>query len=397
MPAQIWFSAISGLAIGFSFMNIPPVADQFMKNFNIGYAGLSLFLSGLLWSHSLSQIPAGLLSDKLHPARLLKIAFAAAVVLNLLPFAIPTNAAAATLFRFLLGLCTGVSFLAVMQVLALLAPPEEMPKAQGYYGGAFGFGTMLPYFVLPLASGYADGYGWICSYLFTALLYLAALIGAYLLPREAMAKNAAKSTDMPGIPTLLRRVLTTPDIWMLGVIHGIFYGTLTNIGQWLPSILADVSGKPLAAWTLATTLVLFIGSTCRWFSGHAAKIISRRRLVGTALILVFALYCLLGAAQSGTMGIAAGLLLAVPCGLCHGTLFSMGARTLPAAFMGTALGLLNTVANLTNVGLTLLFGYTRETTGSFSFSLYAAGCLALGLAIVCYRRFARLDARLELQ
>lgn len=46
-------------------MSVAPLATQFHGPFHgVGYAGLSLFLSGLLWAHSLVQLPAGLILVK---------------------------------------------------------------------------------------------------------------------------------------------------------------------------------------------------------------------------------------------------------------------------------------------------------------------------------------------
>ena len=72
-------------------MSVAPLSTQFMSLFGIGYAGLSLFLSGLLWSHSLVQLPAGLILDKIGVYRGFLIAIAIAVVANCLPFLAPDD------------------------------------------------------------------------------------------------------------------------------------------------------------------------------------------------------------------------------------------------------------------------------------------------------------------
>ena len=65
MFSIIWFPAIISISAGYFFMSVAPLATQFMALFGVGYAGLSLFLSGLLWAHSLVQLPAGLILDKI--------------------------------------------------------------------------------------------------------------------------------------------------------------------------------------------------------------------------------------------------------------------------------------------------------------------------------------------
>lgn len=393
MPAYIWFPTLAGVTLGYGFMSIPPVADQFMAMFGVGHAGLGLLLSGLLWSHALSQIPAGLLVDRVGVFRALTAGAGCGMLFNLLPFLAPDNLALAIAMRFCLGLCTGVMFLCILKILGVLAPPDQMAKAQGFYGGSFGFGTMFPYFTLP----YLGGWGWGWSYLITGCLFAVTLAAAFFLPREGLrtVRPAPGAVAGPGVRELLGRSLASPDIWMLGLMHGLFYGTLNNLGQWLPSVLADLAHTPLKTWTLATTLVLFLGSCSRTLSGYFVRLVSRKMAIYICLFLTFVLYWALGLAGGAEIALGAGLCLAVACGLCYGAIFTMGGRVLPVMFMGTALGLLNSLANLCNVGITLLLGYVREHTGSFGPAMCVMGAAALATLLFFYRRVARLDERLE--
>ena len=71
------------------FMNIPPVATQFMQLFHVGYSGLSFLLSALFWTHALAQIPAGLIIDRLGILRSLVIATILCTVCSLAAFLAP--------------------------------------------------------------------------------------------------------------------------------------------------------------------------------------------------------------------------------------------------------------------------------------------------------------------
>ena len=144
MFSYIWFPALISAMGGYLFMSVAPLSTQFMALFGVGYAGMSLFLSGLLWSHSLVQLPAGLILDKLGVYRGFLIAIIIALVSNLLPFLAPENLALATALRFFGGLSSGVLFLAGVKVTAMMAPPEKIAQAQGIQGAAFSLGTMLP-------------------------------------------------------------------------------------------------------------------------------------------------------------------------------------------------------------------------------------------------------------
>lgn len=132
MFSYIWFPALISAMGGYLFMSVAPLSTQFMALFGVGYAGMSLFLSGLLWSHSLVQLPAGLILDKLGVYRGFLIAIIIALVSNLLPFLAPENLALATALRFFGGLSSGVLFLAGVKVTAMMAPPEKIAPGTGY-------------------------------------------------------------------------------------------------------------------------------------------------------------------------------------------------------------------------------------------------------------------------
>lgn len=391
MPAYIWYPVLAGLTLGFSFMNIPPVNTQFMALFGVGYAGLSLFLSGIQWSHALIQIPAGLLVDRIGVYRGAILSCSLGIAANILPFAGPGNLTLAVACRFALGLCTGVMFLCILKIIGVLAPPSQMAKAQGFYGGAFGFGTMLPYFVLPHLGEWA--WGW--SYLLCAAAYLAVMICLLFLPREKIRQGSAAVGGAVSLWHNLKTIFPCREIWILGLIHGLCYGTLNNLGQWMPSILADLSGSPVAAWSLATTLVLFLGSCSRSLSGHVLRLVSRPTAVNGALFLAFALYTGMSLSGSSHVTFVLGLCLVLAVGFTYGSLFTMASRVLAPVFMGTALGLMNSVANLCNVGLTLLFGNVREHTGSFSWALLSVGLVALAAWLAFRRTTIGIDKAVE--
>ena len=116
MFSIIWFPAIISISAGYFFMSVAPLATQFMALFGVGYAGLSLFLSGLLWAHSLVQLPAGLILDKIGVYRGFFLAIFIAIIANILPFLAPDNLGLATGLRFMAGLSSGTLFLAGVKV-----------------------------------------------------------------------------------------------------------------------------------------------------------------------------------------------------------------------------------------------------------------------------------------
>ncbi len=390
LPFHIWYPSLLGLAVGFVFMNMPPVADQFMALYQTGHAGLAFCLSGLLWSHALMQIPAGLAVDRLGAKKTLFLAIAVGAAANLVPFLAPASLRLAFAARFLLGCGTALFIIIGAKMVGVLAPPSRAAAAQGIFGGTFGAGTMLPYLMLSWLGDCA----WRYSYIFGFLFFIALLPGAFMLPRNPRLESNAENNGLAGIGRTLRLVLPVRAVWVLGLMHAFSFATLNNLGQWLPSMLADLSGTDIAVWTLATTFVLLIGSLSRMLSGTALKFVSRAAAINGVLAVVVLFYLCLGLSPWPYATLAAGLVLALLCGLNFGSLFTMGGLAVPPEAMATSLALLNMLANIGSVCVTLLMGNVREYAGRFQPALLLVAALAAA-ALIAFRKYIRkLDAGL---
>lgn len=355
-------------------MSVAPLSTQFMSLFGIGYAGLSLFLSGLLWSHSLVQLPAGLILDKIGVYRGFLIAIAIAVVANCLPFVAPDNPMLATGLRFMAGLSSGTLFLAGVKVTGMLAPPEKVAQAQGIQGAAFCLGTMLPFVTLP----YLGDQAWRFSYLIPAALAVTVTVLSLFLPAHIRKNASTSSGSLGNLLQALRTVSTSVPIWALGMFHGLSYGTLNNLGQWLPSILADMDETSTAmTWSLATGFVLLAGTLGRAYGSTLLRWFSRSWITNTAVLAIGILYIVLGLTGHPGIGLAVGILLAILGGSNYGSIFSLTGSVMSPVYLATAAGFMNMIANIANVMLTLVLGTVREYTGSFSMALCTTGIFAL--------------------
>jgi MFS family permease len=107
MNLQILFSLMTGLAMGVTFMNIPPVLGTLMGLYDVSYVGISVLLSALLWSHALMQIPAGLVADRLGIGRTLVAGMGFLAAGNMFPAVAPILSIA-VIGRVITGLGTGL-------------------------------------------------------------------------------------------------------------------------------------------------------------------------------------------------------------------------------------------------------------------------------------------------
>jgi nitrate/nitrite transporter NarK len=372
-------------------MNLPPLTEDLMALYGVSYGGLSLLFSALLWTHSLFQIPSGLIIDKFGPHKSLVVSSLLAMAANLAPFLAHTSLALAIAMRLVLGLCTCLNFLAVLKLIGQMAPPNKIAKFQGYQGGSFCLGTVLPYACL----SFGGGLSWKWAYGLCAFMFFLVLLAA-----PAIKENKAKTSEKSGaswkglFQTALPAIVKSKEIWALGLLHGFSYGTLNNLGQWLPSILSEKSGRPLSFWTTATIVILVIGTLSRSSSGLILALVSRSVAIMWVLLSLALFYILLGLSGGLWLPLIFGFMLAAISGLNYGPIFNLGGLVMPAAYMGTALGFMNMIANLANVALTLILGNVKDYTGSFQTGLVVAGIMSLVSLLIFGRTIFRLDRRL---
>lgn len=376
IPIYFWFPVLGSIGLGFFFMNIPPAAAQFMEIFNVREAGLAFFLSAIYWTHSISQVPAGVLVDKLGALRSLFLCLALCLVCSLLPFVAPASLPLAVLMRLAIGFGTGTLFLAMVKIAKILTPPSLIARVQAAQGAAFSLGTMLPYLTLPWMGPYA----WIMAYTIGAIFCLIYGLAAFRLPARQLEAGKAGSS-LPQIWAALKVIACSKDLWFLGVCHGFAYGSLNAIGNWLPAILVEAEpGSVLATWAIATSVMLLVGTVGRISGSEAARLMPRRMLICRAVFLIAFFYWGLAFANTPTLILSLALVMAFICGTTYASIFTQAIELGEPDYVATAVGFMNMVANGVNVLLILTMGNLKQFSGSFSTALYLVG----GVAIITY-------------
>lgn len=123
IPVYYWLPALGCLSMGFMLLNVSAVAEQFMRLFDLNYAGLGCFLSALFWAHALVQVPAGLIVERLGTLRALTLSCLLCAAAGFIPLLAPHNLYLAVFMRLVIGLATGLLFLSVVSVVKALCPP----------------------------------------------------------------------------------------------------------------------------------------------------------------------------------------------------------------------------------------------------------------------------------
>ena len=368
MRIYIWYPILASFSLGCSFMNIPPLGPQFMELLNVDYDGFSWLLSGLFWSHALMQVPAGLIVDRLDSWVVLVVGLIICVTACFLPFLNPHSWPLAIGMRILLGVGTSLAFLGMMKMMLILVPPNKLLLIQGLQGAGFSAGFVLPYLLLPYFGS------WSASYILGGSLPLLSLVMAFFLPR-ANIKPVRKPSQASEVWAALKVIATSKPIWILGIFHGLSYGSLNNLGAWLPTMLADM-GDGAADWSKVVALVLALGTFGRALGGQVLAWFPKDRAVNWAILTICLLYVAMGIAGQQYLLLGAAILMAIFSGSTYSGIFSLSAIA-GGAYAATGMGMMNMIGNLSNIVLTLTFGYVRTYTGEFSMALLVVGLLGI--------------------
>jgi MFS family permease len=370
MNGKMAYAFLMGLNLGFIFLNIPPALDLLMALYGASYTRISILISSLLWSHALMQIPAGLITDRLGLRRALAICLACMGAGGLIP-ALAPSLEVAVAGRVLTGLGTGLGFIATMKLIALHAPGGRVGTYQAFFAGSFSIGSILAYLLIPSISGL----GWKWVYLATAAGCLP-LIG-WLLPLDLARPFAAAPP-----PLSLHQILRVRTGWIIGFYHALSYGSMINLGNWVPTLLTEVwQGSSATQYAWGGAAIMLISGLGRLSGGF---ILFRLRPLaiahGSLLLLVFLFAGLFGL-QVPAVVLPLALLAAWFASINFGAFFQIASRAVAAESLGLFFGFINFLANLGAIGFTLAFGWMKDRFGTLSggFGLMAALCV---LAVV---------------
>jgi len=383
IPVYYWLPALGCLSMGFMFLNVSAVAEQFMHLFELNYAGLGFFLSALFWAHALVQVPAGLIVDRLGTLRALTLSCLLCAAAGFVPLLAPHNLYLAVAMRLLIGLATGLLFLSVVSAVKALCPPAFLNRAQGIQGAAFSLGTMAPFLALPPFGKW----GWAAAYGLGGALPVLVLAALLFVPWAPLRRETApEPANAPGLWAVLRRVACNRRIWFIACCHGFSFGTITALGNWLAVMLADCSAKggtPSAAeaWALPTSLVLLAGTAARVLGGELGRVLPKPRLMQGLMLGIGLSYLLLAVAGNVWLLLAFAFVLALCCGGTYASVFTMTIEAAGPSHVATGIGFMSMLANFVNVGLILLLGVVRQYAGGFFPALTATGVCALALVV----------------
>jgi len=354
-----------GFAFSANYTNHAPLAGALARQFGFNQALAGLLTTGIFATHAAMQVPGGHLVDRLGSRRILIGALAWVVLGN---FGIAFSGAYWQLlaWKIFTGIGTGTCFVAGARYTHEALAGPRLHLAQGLYGGSILLGSGFVILAVPRIYAFT---GWRGAFLTSATV---AAIAWIVWIAAAPHVNATALAASP-----FWRMVTTPQLWLLGLMQMASFGVAIVVGAWIVSLLANTFGMPLARAGLVGSLVLLLGIGMRPLGGALRRHIPVRTLLVACFLMNAAGCFVLGSGgHSLALAIAGVLLLGTGCGLPYAALFTRAAALFPGR-AAAAMGLVNMLGILMILAGAPLVGHLADWSGSLRSSFLALGAFSL--------------------
>ena len=123
------------LLVMVAMVNFAPLLPMVREEFALSNAWVGALTSATILSHTVLQLPAGHLADRIGAKRLVEVG-AGVVAISTMASALAPNMEALLLCRFILGVGTATVFVSALVLVNLVVPPERRVVAQGLFGAS---------------------------------------------------------------------------------------------------------------------------------------------------------------------------------------------------------------------------------------------------------------------
>ena len=328
------------------FLRVSPsvMMTQLIDRFHIDAASFGVLSTFYYFAYAPMQLPVGILLDK-YGARLMMFLACLVCVVGVLIFIVADNLFIAATGRFLIGLGSAFSYIAVLKIASNWLPSNRFATAAGL---TTSFGMLAAIFSDNYLTHIVDSIGY-QNALYSALVagvILCISIGLIIRDHPTKSQNNAFSTHAPTkrIKQGIMMMLKSRQMLLIGIIGALLYLPASvfldlwgipyfkSVYQLSPSQAASVISMVFIGWIVSSPLI-----------GMLSDKLKRRRLpLTTASILAaltISLVFLNHSLSIPTLYILM-LLFGIFCG-SHPLCFSLSKETNPAELSATATAVTN--------------------------------------------------------
>ena len=398
-PSQARRTAIVALMflaffwVYFQRMGMAVIASDLEASFGLSAAALGLLGAAYFYPYALSQLPVGMLVDRVGARRVLPILVAVAGLGSLL-FALSGNFGLAVGGRLLVGIGAGAVWLSAQRLFVNWYHPRQFATLNGLMNAVGNLGGIAGQLPLALA---AATIGWRSVFAGAGVLGLGIALLCVAVVRDrprsvdagaVAAEKPVVSPPKPSVRRDLRSVAASRDLWLLAAALLPYVGSRFGFQSlWGGPFFTDVyhlSPSEVGTLLMLMSLALAISSiTMGYLSDRVFKSRKWLSVVGMALYTLCWIPLTFGTSQIPQPAL---YLLVIALGALSSfwiPLYAQAKELFPSAVAGTALAVVNLFSTFGGAFYQQIMGVAIglfPTTGhGYSTSAYSAAfgvCLA---------------------
>jgi nitrate/nitrite transporter NarK len=364
---HLYMAFLSCMGLGVVFMNLPPVLPSLKAAYNVTNASIAFLVTSLVLAHAAVQIPAGLMTDQIGPKKTLIISLGI-IFLSKFACVFNTSYTFVMVMRFLGGIGTGFAFNSGLKYASIFTAENRRGMMQGIFGGSFSIGGIIPFFLMPLLAVIS----WKYIYLASSAFFVLPITCLFLWGKEVKSESVIKLSQF-------KPVFKSRSIWILGLMHAIFFGGVLTLGTWFSAFV--IFTNPSSSLHIAGAwgaLMMLISGIARFMGGTYLHWLSARSIVLLSFLSLCACYLLLSQANRFGYVLALFYLAVYLSSLTFGPIFFLSTISTKMELAGSGFGIVNFITNLGSLVLPILFGYFVDLTGTYKISFLFMGMLAIG-------------------
>ncbi|MGQ4514765.1 MFS transporter [Streptomyces sp. DW26H14] len=348
--SQLLAACLLGGSAGWSLTAVGAEGSSLAAAYHVNLAEVGLLTSVFSLTYAVSQIPAGLVIDRIGRRR--------AGLWGLGLVAVPYAVAAVAPLGSLAALCR--AFAGIGAALCYVAGAEAARSSgagalgQGIFGGAAAAAGGAALILVPLSSYAVD---WRSPWLTSSVLALAGIASVLLhVPSRSDGRDGGTASARPA-PRDRNPVLRDGELYRLAAVHAVTFGGSVVLSNWAAMILKSVWGMSDTFATVSASFILLTTIVSRPLGGYLARNWTgamRGLTVGSLLIGALCVF-LLGHAAPQAVAPILCLVVGVTSGIPFAWVFASAQRRRGDRPAG-AIGLINAHANLIIVVGTPLVG-----------------------------------------
>ena len=302
------------------------------------------------------------------------------------------------ILRFVLGVAEGGTFPAMLVLLANWFPPEERARANAF----FMCSNSLAYIITGPVSGWLiNNWGWryvfvveglvtmVLAFIFYPLVHdrpeqakwLSAAERDYLVGRAKQEEESLKL--MKNAPVSYKAILSSWNLWKLGIIYFCFQVGVTGYVIWLPTIIKTLTKTGMTATGFLSGIPYIAAMAGVYIFARASDRSGNRRLWVALAGLGFSIVFFLSTQTPGMIWVSYSFL--VCCGFFtqahNGVFWTIPPQLFSKEIAGGARGIINGIGNLGGFLGPFMVGWFITTFHSQKLGLYG---LASFLLIACF-------------